>query len=400
MSNVVIHIEGLGKQYRQGHQSGNLRDWLRQRFTTQKAAYFWALQHINLRVEQGEILGIIGRNGSGKSTLLKILSRITPPTVGRAVLRGKVASLLEVGTGFHPELTGRENIYLNGAILGMSREEVRRSLAEIVDFAGVENFIDAKVKAYSSGMYVRLAFSVAAHLRTDILLVDEVLAVGDAEFQKKSLGKMNDVVRDSGRTILFVSHNLGLVNKLCSRAICLNEGEIYKKGSTGNVLGAYQDLISTFSLQSTHLVGPLASLVHRVSIQMNGQEMGSITHISLQDQLVFSILFEHDILLPIKFHLALFRDGIRLCTVQDSELYQVAPSKIRSVFKFAAGQFRPGNYQLGIGGLAVHDKGEWFWAEDVASFTVLEDWPDANAPINYGWFSPQAWSTRQLPEHE
>jgi len=396
MKNTSIHIEGLSKRYQKGQYAGNLRDWFRQKFTPQKPAHFWALQDINLSVEQGEILGIIGRNGSGKSTLLKILSRITLPTLGKATLEGKVSSLLEVGTGFHPELSGRENIYLNGAILGMSREEVSKRFDEMVDFAGVEDFIDAKIKSYSSGMYVRLAFSVAAHLRTDILLVDEVLAVGDTEFQKKSLGKMNEVVKDAGRTILFVSHNLGLINKLCTRAICLNEGRIYRTGPTSKVLGAYQDLISSFSLRATHFVGPLAHLVQHVEISLNSQPIGTIRQVSLQEKLRFSLQFEHTIHLPIKFHIALFRDGIRLCTVQDSISYVQAPRQTNSIFTFAAGQFRPGNYQIGIGGLAVHDKGEWFWAEDIASFTILADWPNANAPINYGWVTPNVQFSRQI----
>ena len=185
---------------------------------------FWALKDVSFEVKRGEVLGIIGRNGAGKSTLLKILSRITEPTEGRVTLRGRVASLLEVGTGFHPELTGRENIYLNGAILGMTRAEIRRKFDEIVAFAEVEKFLDTPVKRYSSGMYVRLAFAVAAHLEPEILVVDEVLAVGDAEFQKKCLGKMNSVATVEGRTVLFVSHNMAVVQHLCERVILLKNG--------------------------------------------------------------------------------------------------------------------------------------------------------------------------------
>ena len=180
---------------------------------------FWALKDVSFQVKQGEVLGIVGRNGSGKSTLLKILSRITEPTTGRVLLRGRIASLLEVGTGFHPELTGRENVFLNGAILGMTQLEIRKKFDEIVAFAEVEKFIDTPVKHYSSGMYVRLAFSVAAHLEPEILVIDEVLAVGDAEFQRKCLGKMDEVSRRDGRTVLFVSHNMEAVLKLCTRAM-------------------------------------------------------------------------------------------------------------------------------------------------------------------------------------
>jgi lipopolysaccharide transport system ATP-binding protein len=201
---------------------------------------FWALRDVSFEVNQGEVLGIIGRNGAGKSTLLKILSRITEPTVGRARIKGRVASLLEVGTGFHGELTGRENIFLNGAILGMSRTEIRRKFDEIVEFAEVEKFLDTPVKRYSSGMYVRLAFAVAAHLEPEILIVDEVLAVGDAEFQKKCLGKMGDVAR-GGRTVLFVSHNMVAVQNLCTKGIELREGRIAMEASVADIVLHYID---------------------------------------------------------------------------------------------------------------------------------------------------------------
>ena len=200
---------------------------------------FWALKDVSFEVQEGEVLGIIGRNGAGKSTLLKILSRITEPTSGRITLRGRVASLLEVGTGFHPELTGRENIFLNGAILGMSRAEIRKKFDEIVAFAEIEKFLDTPVKRYSSGMYVRLAFAVAAHLEPEILIVDEVLAVGDAEFQKKCLGKMNEVSRRDGRTVLFVSHNMAAVTQLTERAILLSHGSIAHSGECQSVVQFY-----------------------------------------------------------------------------------------------------------------------------------------------------------------
>ena len=203
---------------------------------------FWALKEVDFEIKQGDRVGIIGRNGAGKSTLLKILSRITEPTAGRVKIAGRVASLLEVGTGFHPELTGRENIFLNGAILGMSRADIKKKFDEIVDFAEVEKFLDTPVKRYSSGMYVRLAFSVAAHLEPEILVVDEVLAVGDAQFQKKCLGKMEDIGRE-GRTVLFVSHNIAAIQKLCERAILLEKGEIRKKGGVDEVVSEYISLM-------------------------------------------------------------------------------------------------------------------------------------------------------------
>src|ERR1035441_10317383 len=237
MSNVAISVENLSKSYRIAHQANGARyktlreDLMQmpkrilsrfQRFSSplSSSETFWALKDVSFDVKQGEVVGIIGRNGAGKSTLLKILSRITEPTSGQAKIYGRVGSLLEVGTGFHPELTGRENIFLNGAILGMSRAEIRARFDEIVAFADIERFLDTPVKRYSSGMYVRLAFAVAAHLNPEILLVDEVLAVGDAEFQKKCLGKMSEVAR-AGRTVLFVSHNMVAVEALCPRSLLL-----------------------------------------------------------------------------------------------------------------------------------------------------------------------------------
>ena len=212
--------------------------------------YVWALKDINLKVEQGEVLGIIGKNGAGKSTLLKILSRVTSPTTGTIRARGRIASLLEVGTGFHPEMTGRENIYMNGAILGMTKKEIDRKLDEIVDFSGVERYIDTPVKRYSSGMTVRLGFAIAAHLEPEILVVDEVLAVGDAEFQKKAIGKMQDVSRGDGRTVLFVSHNMGSIKALCQKGILLKNGEINYCGNIESVIDFYMTEQTEIELNS------------------------------------------------------------------------------------------------------------------------------------------------------
>lgn len=244
----IISVEGLGKSYTIRHEGQTRYKSLREEIFKlpkrllsrggQSQEEFWALRDVNFDIMPGDRVGIIGRNGAGKSTLLKLLSRITEPTTGRITLRGRVASLLEVGTGFHPELTGRENIFLNGAILGMSRSEVRRKFDEIVDFAGVEKFLDTPVKRYSSGMYVRLAFAVAAHLEPEILIVDEVLAVGDAEFQKKCLGKMEDAGKE-GRTVLFVSHNVGAIQQLCSRGMVIDNGRLYSVGSISAAINMY-----------------------------------------------------------------------------------------------------------------------------------------------------------------
>jgi lipopolysaccharide transport system ATP-binding protein len=262
MSNTVIKVEGLSKRYIIGHQEQGryltMRDTVAigaKRFGKRllhplmassgqpllgvdKSEEFWALKDISFEVKQGDRIGIIGRNGAGKSTLLKILSRITEPTKGCAKIKGRVSSLLEVGTGFHPELTGRENIFLNGAVLGMSRQDIKKKFDEIVAFSEVEKFLDTPVKRYSSGMYVRLAFAVAAHLEPEILIVDEVLAVGDAQFQKKCLGKMEEVGNE-GRTVLFVSHNMTAVQSLCKKALLLNNGRIIDMGTAYDVVGHY-----------------------------------------------------------------------------------------------------------------------------------------------------------------
>ena len=249
MSDFAIRVQQLGKQYEIGEQEmyRTLRDSIADFVTSpfrrsgrQPRAdnRFWALQDITFDVKHGELIGIIGRNGAGKSTLLKVLSRITEPTTGRAEIRGRVGSLLEVGTGFHPELTGRENIYFNGAILGMRKVEITRKLDAIIDFAGIDQFVDTPVRRYSTGMYMRLAFAVAAHLETDILFVDEVLAVGDAEFQKKCLNKMQ-AVGSRGKTIFFVSHNMTAIRRLCQKAVWLDRGQIVDMGPTANVVAAY-----------------------------------------------------------------------------------------------------------------------------------------------------------------
>jgi lipopolysaccharide transport system ATP-binding protein len=268
MSDTVIKVENLSKQYRLGSiGTGTLRSDLQRWWcnmvgkedptlkigqenklqnqeprTKNQNDYVWALRDINFEVKQGEVLGIIGKNGAGKSTLLKILSEVTAPSIGRVKTKGRIASLLEVGTGFHPDLTGRENIFLNGAILGMTKVEIRSKFDEIVDFAGVAKYIDTPVKRYSSGMYVRLAFAVAAHLEPEILIIDEVLAVGDAEFQKKAIGKMQDVSAKDGRTVLFVSHNMAAIKNLCKTGILLQNGKIHFQGTQTDVINKYLSL--------------------------------------------------------------------------------------------------------------------------------------------------------------
>jgi lipopolysaccharide transport system ATP-binding protein len=293
-NNVAIRVESLGKKYRIGSKAESyktLRDTLARigkipsramkRVRARdghihSASYetFWALKDVSLEVERGEVVGIIGRNGAGKSTLLKILTRITDPTEGYAEIRGRVGSLLEVGTGFHAELTGRENVFLNGAILGMKRLEIERKFDEIVDFAEVEKFIDTPVKHYSSGMYLRLAFAVAAHLETEILLVDEVLAVGDAPFQKKCLGKMEDV-SEQGRTVVLVSHNMGAISQLCSKAIVLEAGRLAYSGDSSPAIEFY--------LKSGSEMGVSSVVDTSTLMQRAGTGEGRILKVELED---------------------------------------------------------------------------------------------------------------------
>jgi lipopolysaccharide transport system ATP-binding protein len=292
----ILEVRNLWKQYKIGGQQASylsLREKLLQPFQRQKMDTFWALQDINFDIFEGECVGIIGRNGAGKSTLLKILSQITPPTKGYIKARGRVASLLEVGTGFHPELTGRENVYLNGSILGLKRSEINSKFDEIIDFSGIEKFLDTPLKHYSSGMKLRLAFSVAAHLEPEILLIDEVLAVGDAAFQKKCLGKMDEVSK-SGRTVLFVSHNLNAVRQLCSKGILLDIGKVIMTADINDVLNKYQALINNAPSQAIFNFDDIQKdgfLIHRILIKGNGEVKSEI---ELDESLSFEIEFSSD----------------------------------------------------------------------------------------------------------
>ena len=315
MSDIVVRAEGLGKKYVIGHQSQRQRgpyltlreammravkgvqrttiDTLRGRqlIAGDEIEDFWALKNVDFTVERGDVVGIIGRNGAGKSTLLKVLSRITDPSEGRVTLRGRVASLLEVGTGFHPELSGRENIFLNGAVLGMSRAEVRAKFDEIVAFAEVEKFLDTPVKRYSSGMYVRLAFAVAAHLEPEILVVDEVLAVGDAQFQKKCLAKLEDVAGKQGRTVLFVSHNMDAITRLCRTALLLERGEIVLIDNAKSVVGKFLSTsgIATISSSSTNVNGPFRLR----SVRLCNERGFETSRVEWSEK--FSVIIEYDV---------------------------------------------------------------------------------------------------------
>jgi lipopolysaccharide transport system ATP-binding protein len=308
MSDTMIKVEELGKKYVISHQAKGsyiaMRDiialkaktMLQKNILKPSKEEFWALKDVSFEIKKGEAVGIIGRNGAGKSTLLKILSRITEPTRGRIEINGRVASLLEVGTGFHPELTGRENIFLNGAILGMTRSEIRHKFDEIVDFSGIDQFLDTPVKRYSSGMYVRLAFAVAAHLEPEILVVDEVLAVGDAEFQRKCLGKMNEVGK-SGRTVLFVSHNMSAIQQLCQKAILLKAGSVEAIGNTLSIIKEYNkysdgEAYSEFSIDSNKTLQILKFCL-----------------LNKDGVIKSSFLFEEDIVFQLKLHVTDFNSN-------------------------------------------------------------------------------------------
>jgi lipopolysaccharide transport system ATP-binding protein len=320
MAYPVIKAENLGKSYIIGHEHREsytaLRDVIAlktkqivmktrhmfnggQLISGNEFEEFWALKNISFEINQGDSVGVIGRNGAGKSTLLKILSRITEPTTGRISIKGRVASLLEVGTGFHPELTGRENIFLNGAILGMSRKEIRSKFDEIVDFSGIEKFLDTPVKRYSSGMYVRLAFSVAAHLETEILVVDEVLAVGDAEFQKKCLNKMDSVSKGEGRTVLFVSHNLSSIKQLCTKGFLLNKGTIIYAGTPqmtiDNYLSGYQNIGIINKYVKPALEGKDIELIHAEVLDNNGNLKEQF---EISEEIFFSLTLKCTRLVP------------------------------------------------------------------------------------------------------
>ena len=389
MSSTVISVENLSKVYRLGQiGTGTLSNdlkvwWARARgkpnpllkigqtdYGNVQGENLWALRDVSFKVEQGEVLGIIGRNGAGKSTLLKILSRVTAPTSGVVKVKGRIASLLEVGTGFHPELTGRENIYLNGAILGMTREEVRRKFDEIVDFAGVEDFIDTPVKRYSSGMYVRLAFAVAAHLESEILLVDEVLAVGDAEFQKKSLGKMGDVASKEGRTVLFVSHNMASVQNLCQTGILLDKGIIIFSGNAETAIDIYRK--TTYSQESIVTIDELRTMSEVKiikDVKVNKSNSGILPKLNIGDDLLIEISLQKNNLLR-KINIVIGIDnqfGQRIFTIstqnQNQKIYNQA-NKIRVECLIKDIKLYPGLYFFKI---AV--------ADDYRFIDIIESYP-------------------------
>lgn len=350
----------------------------------------WSLKDINFDIEQGDAVGIIGRNGAGKSTLLKILSKVTAPTTGKIYGKGRIASLLEVGTGFHPELSGKENIFLNGAILGMRKKEIQRKLDEIVYFAGIERYLDTPVKRYSSGMYVRLAFAVAAHLESEILIVDEVLAVGDAEFQKKCLGKMSDVSKSEGRTVLFVSHNMGAIRQLCQKGIVLKNGLLSYMGPTKLAVTNYLNEAQS-ALAPRTIDGTLKGKIIFKSVSINEDE---ITQNELLPTDPLKITIKGQCLSELerfRVSLSIFKEGERIFTMQDAQIpLFTAIGNFTSVFIIPNNLLRPGQYFISIGGHDGNHLGmgnDWIFGKDVASFTIAEDYSYANDFANEGFIN-------------
>ncbi len=391
MGDIAIRVEDIGKKYRIGkaEKYKTLRDTLTSAFTapfqkvgrwvrgeapddTGQDEQIWALKDISFEVRQGEVIGVIGGNGAGKSTLLKILSRITEPTTGFAEIHGRVGSLLEVGTGFHQELTGRENTYLNGAILGMNRKEIDRKFDDIVAFSEVEKFIDTPVKHYSSGMYLRLAFAVAAHLEPEILIVDEVLAVGDAGFQQKCLGKMGAVAKE-GRTVLFVSHNMGAITQLCGRAVQLEKGRLKRSGSAGEVVSAYLSSVAGTELKSSwsdESSKPNGADVRFKSARLLSSDEELLSMTSFHEPLQVEILYEVNVPIRNLSVTCLLYDSMNHLVFEsmDSDMPEWngcvrEPDTYRATAKIPSCLLRPGRYQIsfsafveGVRGIARLDR--------------------------------------------
>ena len=411
-SDVVIRVEGLGKKYSLNHELANPKTNLREAISSSTARWlnpftlagqlqkaqrrnaqppnaceeeFWALKDVSFEIRRGERLGIIGRNGAGKSTLLKILSRITEPTTGRVEIRGRVASLLEVGTGFHPELTGRENIYPNGAILGMTRREIRSKFDEIVDFAEVEKFLDTPVKRYSSGMYVRLAFAVAAHLDPEILVVDEVLAVGDASFQKKCLGKLENASGQDGKTILFVSHNVDAIRRLCSKAVYLSKGKLKSFQNTESCIKEYLSSDNSASSQSNPIragfgrknTNTADSIFVKIGLATHDYKP-KLSFNMTESILIFAIweILEIPINCKLNFHIKNGNGNTVFCSICDQDInMQPGSLAARASLSVPPLLLNTGKYTLSVYftsfcPITVH--ASW---EDILSFDIQEDLP-------------------------
>ncbi|MEM6393313.1 MAG: ABC transporter ATP-binding protein [Planctomycetota bacterium] len=350
-----------------------------------RRSHFLALDRISFDVPRGQVLGVIGRNGAGKSTLLKLLSRITDPTTGEVMLRGRVGSLLEVGTGFHPELSGRENIYLNGAVLGMTRREVRDKFDAIVAFAEIDKFLDTPVKRYSSGMFVRLAFAVAAHLEPEILLIDEVLAVGDAGFQRKCLGKMHGIA-EGGRTVVFVSHDMGAIQQLCDRVMVLEGGRIDTIDEPRVAVARYLELTADWRDEPASVFrGPLTDRLRFDGLWINDQDSSEPAVIHPDQPIDLRVSGHADEAIPAyRTTFSVFRDGIRLLTQHDAPHPTDLPAgPFTASVQLPPNLLRPGGYTVCIGGYREGMQ-DYTWGVDLARFTVAEAWSEQFDPVNLG----------------
>lgn len=395
MKNTVIQVQHVSKYYRLGligrgtlrEDVNRLMDRIRGNRTTSLPVHgeltgrelgeIWALNDINFEVKQGEILGIIGRNGAGKSTLLKILSKITAPTQGVIRMKGRVGSLLEVGTGFHEELTGRENVYLNGAILGMSRSEVSSKLDEIVEFAEMSQFIDTPVKRYSSGMRVRLAFSVAAHLEPEILIIDEVLAVGDVEFQNKCIGKMESVA-GHGRTVLFVSHNMSIVQGLCTRGIIIDQGGVGFDGPIQEAVSRYMNNSgNVLDISKEKFRGSLHTTIGFQKILIDNKPLAHGVQVNPCEPISIELIGESKTSIKdAEIFIAIYSDGFRLATIFDEEnTKELNPGTFHSTFVVPEKLLKPGRYAIKIGAQSPRLK-EWMISDFIGTFDIAPMWTD------------------------
>lgn len=413
MTQPAIQVDSLSKQYRLGQgvavqrtlgerlygMAGSAVAKLRGREAHHASTRepFWALKDVSFEAEAGKVFGVIGRNGAGKSTLLKILSRITEPTAGQATLRGRVGSLLEVGTGFHPELTGRENVFLNGAILGMKRREVTANFDAIVAFAELEKFIDTPVKRYSSGMYVRLAFAVAAHLEPEVLLIDEVLAVGDAGFQQRCLGRMSEIA-GGGRTIVFVSHDIGAVAQLCDKVMLLEGGQVDTISDPATAIERYQALVANWRDEPEGVfIGPLTGVVRFEDVTVNGIGSDKPRVVNPQDEITIEVKGYANRPVPnYRTTVALFHNSVRLLSKHDApEPIDLPAGPFTSRVTVPAYVLRPGEYRIALGGYRA-GVNEYLWGKDLMGFTITELWSDQCDKIDFGLINVPGHGSRTI----
>ncbi|MEM9110687.1 MAG: ABC transporter ATP-binding protein [Planctomycetota bacterium] len=416
MTDTAIHVDALSKQYRLGSvvaaqptlgerlygMAGSTIHRLTRKTPadTNNGKAFWALRDVSFEAERGKVFGVIGRNGAGKSTLLKILSRITEPTSGGALIKGRVGSLLEVGTGFHPELSGRENIYLNAAILGMKRREVHAKFDDIVAFAELEKFIDTPVKRYSSGMFVRLAFAVAAHLEPEVLLIDEVLAVGDAGFQQRCLGRMSEIA-DHGRTVLFVSHDMGAVARLCDRVMLLEGGQIETICDPQQAIDRYLQLVSNWRDDPEGVFnGPLTQSMRFDELTINSVNNSRPRIIQPEQPIKLHVAGSVDRAIPnFRITFSIYREGVRLLTKHDTPTPADLPAgRFEADVELPAYLLRPGRYTVSIGGYRDGMR-EYIWGADLMDFTVAEVWSEHYDPINLGLINLPGYGSRHTEHH-